>query len=111
MDPLIEKVDSIFANFTNSMDWAVNTNECSRRLGVVDSVQAPGSLVKVIEDAIFSINTEVAGIVFTADVVPYFDFQTLSIGVSVTLSALFEQTVADLIGVVSDYGEHISFDE
>ena len=48
---------------------------------------------------------------FTADVVPYFDFQTLSIGVSVTLSALFEQTVADLICVVSDYGEHISFDE
>ena len=103
MDPLIEKVDSTFANFTNSVDWAVNSDDCIRRLGVVDPVQEPGSLMKVIEDAVFSVNTDIAGIVLAVNVIPYFNFETLSIGISVKLSATFEQTAAELLGIVSDY--------
>ena len=103
LDPLIEKVDGTFANFTNSMDWAVNSDDCTRRLGVVDPVQEPGSLMKVIEDAVFSANADIAGIVFAIDVVPYFNFETLSVGLSVKLSATFEQTAANLLGLVSDF--------
>ena len=103
MDPMIEKVDSTFANFTNSVDWAVNSDDCTRRLGVVDPVQDPGSLMKVLEDAVYSVNADVVGIVFAVDVIPYFNFETLSIGLSVKLSATFEQTAAELLGLVSDY--------
>ena len=103
MDPLIEKVDSAFANFTNSMDWAVNLDDCTRRLGVGDPVREAGSLMKVIEDGIFSMNTDIVGIVFAVDVIPYFNFETLSVGLIVKLSATFEQTAAELLGLVSDY--------
>ena len=104
-DPLISKIDGILTNITKGTNVTLSASDCNRRLGVIDSLSAPGALARSIKDAIFSVNEEinVAGIVLSADVLPYFNINTFSIGVSVSLSATIEQTAADVLELVSDY--------
>ena len=106
-DPLIRNLDYAMGNFTKGMNISISSADCSRRLVEVDPIHAPGSVVRVIKDGIASLNTEldVSGIIFASEVTPYFNVDTFSIGVTVTLSATFEQTAAEVIDVVSDYIE------
>ena len=65
--------------------------------------------IKTIKDAIkaaiSAVNEDLKtfGVSLSADVLPYFDSDTFSIGVGVNLSATIEQTAADVLELVSDY--------
>ena len=117
-DPLVSRVDSAIHNFTDGMNVAVSSADCSRRLRVTDGArslsdaslspsptQAPVSLVDTIQEAIQSVNAALGsvGIVLSVEVLPYFNSETFSVGASVKLSATIEQTAADLLELVSDY--------
>eukprot|EP00956_Cyclotella_meneghiniana_P044008 scaffold297736_cov139-Cyclotella_meneghiniana.AAC.1 len=66
---------------------------------------SPPSFKSFVLSAITSVNEalESAGIVLSADVSPYFDSSTLSVGLEISLSATIEQTATDIIELVSDY--------
>ena len=103
-DPLISKVDSILTNVTRGTNVTLSASDCSRRLGVIDSVSAPGALARSIKDAFSFVNEEVvAGFVLSADISPYFNIDTFSVGVSASLSATIEQTAEEVLDLVSDY--------
>ena len=65
----------------------------------------PPSFKSFVLDAITSVNEalENAGIVLSADVSPYFDSSTLSVGLKISLSATIEQTASEILELVSDY--------
>ena len=105
-DPLESKVASLLANFTEGMNVTYSAEDCnSRRLGALDTIQETMSLARSIKEGLSFANTELssAGIVLTADILPYFNSQSFSIGVDIVLKATIEQAAAEVIGVVSDY--------
>ena len=101
LDPLIETVDNALVNLTEVMSVTIGEDACNRRLVVTDSTQGPGALARTITDAISSVNAE--GIIFSADVIPYFSFDTFSVGVSINLNATIAQTAAEVIEIVTDF--------
>jgi hypothetical protein len=109
-DPLVQKVDAALANFTSNMNVAMSSEDCGRRLqetttSNIPSTQDSRTLTAKIKDAIKSVNEalENAGIELSAEVTPYFDSSTLSVGVSVSLSATIEQTASDVLELVPEY--------
>ena len=132
-DPLVSRVDSALANFTDGIDVTLSSADCSGRRFLLEedpsskpsshpsispSIQPsvssfpsgspslpPSSFKSFVLNAITSVNEalESAGIVLSAVVSPYFDSSTMSVGLEISLSATIEQTASDLLELVSDY--------
>lgn len=104
-DPLIERLDIALDNFTEGMNVTFSSFDCSRRLGVVDTIQSAMSLVETLQEGLSYANggLNTTGMFFTADITPYYNSQTFSVGVNVDLRAEIQQTATDVLGVVSDY--------
>jgi hypothetical protein len=80
-------------------------NDCSSGRRFLQESQTTPSFVTKIQEAISSINQALldANIVFEATVTPYFDIETLSVGVNVELSATIQQTASDMLGLFTDF--------
>ena len=132
-DPLVSRVDSALANFTDGIDVTLSLADCGGRRflqeedssskpsshpSISPSIQPsvssfpsgspslpPSSFKSFVLNAITSVNEalESAGIVLSAVVSPYFDSSTMSVGLEISLSATIEQTASDLLELVSDY--------
>ena len=106
INPLKTKIDNALAEISNGFNAAVSSADCARRLGIVgDTAQAATSLVKSIQDSLDSANDALksVGIILSADVIPYFDKDTFSIGVGVELSASFDQMASDALQIFLEY--------
>lgn len=115
MDPLVSRVENALTDFTDGMNIALSSADCSRRILQTSNSDssspssspsyAPNSLIETILDAISSVNAALdsSGIVLSAKASPYFKADIFSIGVSVSLSASIEQTASDLLEMVEDY--------
>lgn len=105
MDPLIEKLDVALDELTSGVNVKISSADCSRRLGIADTIETAMSLVETIQEGLSFANGELnsTGVVFSADVLPYFNSRTFSIGVNVDLKAELRQSVDQVIGLVSDY--------
>lgn len=122
-DPLVERVETALSNFTDGVNNALSSPACGRRfLETIDTAvpsespssssipsssptQATKSLKETIQDAISSVNAALssAGIVLSAEVTPYFDSSSFSVGVVVGLRVTIEQTAIEVIELVSGY--------
>jgi hypothetical protein len=105
MDPLIEALDTALDNFTAGMNITISSADCSRRLGIGDVIQATDSLAKSIKEGLSFANERLdgSGFVLSAEAIPYFNFDTFSIGVNINLSAAFKEMAADVLEIVSDF--------
>ena len=105
-DPLKAKIDNALAEISDGFNVAVGSANCARRLGIFgDAAQAATSLVQTIQDSMQHANDalESIGIVLSANAIPYFDKDTFSIGVSVELSASFDQMASEALQIFLDY--------
>ena len=122
-DPLVSRVESSLANFTEGVNAALGSADCNRRfLEVIDTAvpsespslslnpslsptQAPRSLKETIQDAISTVNAALdsVGIVLSADVSVYFNKETFSVGVTTSLTATIEQTAIEVLELLTDY--------
>ena len=84
-----------------SLHPSLNPSEGPSTVGLVKTIK------DAIKAAISSVNEELEalGVSLSADVLPYFNTKTFSVGVSVSLGATITQTAAEVIDVVSDYIE------
>jgi hypothetical protein len=106
-DPLIEKVDSVLGNFTDEIEHSLDATNCggTENLSRLLQETTNSSFASKFRDAISSVNEALVsvGIVFTAEVSPYFVSETMTAGISTTLTVSVEQTAADIIGLVEDF--------
>ena len=112
-DPLVSRVETTLINFTDGLNIAFSSADCSRRfLSDTESsspssspTPAPNSLMATIHNAISSVNAALnsSGIVLSAKISPYFKADILSVGVSVSLTATIEQTATEVLELVADY--------
>jgi hypothetical protein len=115
-DPLISKVEATLKNFTNEVGESLSTGGCNRRFlqgpedpTVLTTSENP-SLSSRIRKAIAEVNAILAkaGIALSADVSPYFDKETFSVGVEVKLNAQIRQSAENIVGLVSDFFNDVS---
>jgi hypothetical protein len=105
VDPLTERIDLALDEFTTGVNVKISSADCSRRLEIDEMVQNTMSLVESIQEGISYANDELnsTGILLEAEVVPYFNSSTFSIGVNVDLKAEIQVSAADVIEIVSDF--------
>lgn len=105
VDPLIERIDLALDEFTSGVNVKISSADCSRRLEMDEMIQNTMSLVQSIQEGISYANDELnsTGILLAAEVIPYFNSGTFSIGVNVDLKAEIHKTAADVIEIVSDF--------
>lgn len=101
--PLVDRVNETLGEFESSIKDAFDSIGCSRRS--LQATSAGDSLKSVIEDAIDLANSalETLNISISADVTPYFDKETLAVGVFVGMAAKIQLSPSGVIGIVTDF--------